>query len=1015
MLPEIEFPRIFLVTNFPGMAPREVEQMLTMPLEKAIAGTEAINEIESRTERGLSVLRVSLDWGTERDHAMVALRQQLDRIYTTLPQNASRTEILPFNPARKPIALLHARDRGPGKRLRFFIDTVLRPELQRIPGVASLEIDGGFEREIQVSLDRPRLYGYGLDIRSVIQSLRSQNITKPVGFVRSGDYEKTVRVDGKARSLESLSKIPVGRNGESIIQLSDFANIQDGYADRQGQLLLNGKPAVLIGLRKEPSANTLATAERIRKAVQRLNRQYRKSLELKMIEDKSRKVSESIRSIRNAATLGSILAFALLLFFLNNLRTSLFVALTIPLSVLISCGALYLLDVSLNMMSLGGLTLGVGMLIDGSIMVTESIARSSDHDLDSGSITREKVYRGTSNVIGSLFASCSTTIVVFFPVIFLSGIAAALFRDLAIAVIVSTIAGLYCSTVFIPVLTIQFNKSKDPPIKDESIGKTQMPQTGEKQYAAQSKAAALNTMLEFRYRKLIGQALRRPGPVLVSAFTISILAIFLLALLPRSVMPEPEPSALEANMTLPAGTNFQATSDVARSIYQGISKHPGLKSSVIRVGQEGDDHSKLALGPRPGNEADFVFFVKSGFPGNSLLATLRNLIPEDQSLSLQIRRRPGPIHSILGEGSNQYQIYLSKVSDDLAHQVLEEASNRLKGLPGVIFVDGDSLQTSPVLDIRVDRKQAAHSGLNTLQIGRQLRSSVHGNVASLFREGDRSIDIRVRLAERFRNRKEHLSQIRMSGRKHQIALKGLINTRQNSEKPALKRLNQKRIHSLRFRIAPERKEETLEAVSNLLEQIIESSTALNDRAIYSVTPANTKAKESLRSLIFAFLFSGILIFQLMAAQFESLSQALALILTIPSILPGVAFALLITDQGLNISSAIGIILLAGIVINASIALHEAIQLRIWQRTPRNAAELKEILGAAGAVRIRPILLTALTTMGGILPLALGLGSGAQNQQPMAVAMLGGLASGTFASLIVYPTLYYILERRRFKA
>ena len=312
LFPDLEVPRIYLLTRFAGMAPSQVEQMVTIPLEEAIGSVQGLDNIESRSERGLSVIEATFNWDTQRDLAMIDLRQKLDQIYTAMPENASRTIMVPYDPSRDPIALIEVQDQGLGKRLRFFVDTVLRPDLEQISGIAALEIDGGYNRQVNISLDRSRLYGHGLDIQRVVESIRSHNISEPVGFVQMGHFEKTVRLDARADDLEDLKEIPVGRgdNG-AIVLLSSIAEVEDGYSDRNGETLVDGEPAVVLALRKEPGANTLATADAIKESVNELNLKHKNSVRLVLIEDQSKHVSEAIDSVRNAAVIVGIIAFFL--------------------------------------------------------------------------------------------------------------------------------------------------------------------------------------------------------------------------------------------------------------------------------------------------------------------------------------------------------------------------------------------------------------------------------------------------------------------------------------------------------------------------------------------------------------------------------------------------------------------------------------------------------------------------------------------------------------------------------
>ncbi|HBS04195.1 MAG TPA: hypothetical protein DEA96_04465 [Leptospiraceae bacterium] len=1027
LFPDLEVPRIYLLTRFPGMAPAQVEQMVTIPLEETIGSVTGLETMESRSERGLSVIETTFNWDTDRDLAMIELRQKLDQIYTAMPESASRTIMVPYDPSKEPIVLLHVVDKGLGKRLRFFLDTVLRPDLEQIDGVAALEINGGFERQITVNLDRPRLYGYGLDIQAVVEAIRGNNISEPVGMVRSGHFEKTVRIDARAHTLTDLEKIAIGKgeNGATVL-LSEVAEIEDSYADRYGETLINGEPGIVLGLRKEPGANTLDTSAAILEEIAKINKKHGQHVALNVIEDQSSFVRESIDSVQSAAILGAIIAFLLLLVFLSSFRTAGIVAATMPVAILISFGVLYLLDISLNVMSLSGLALGIGMLIDGSIMVSESIDRlisSEGHGSDSLSESSsspayiDKVLIGTRRVIGSLFASTLTTVVVFFPIIFVSGIAAALFRDLAISVVTSLLAGLFCSAILIPVLTLlslrkdcakATNTKKSPlrPISDA------LQRVGEhfQKFLVQA---------ETRYASSMQWALNHPRHIGSFVTFSAVLGIASLFFLPRGIMPDSGADAVNAEVTLPEGTSFKDTARFAATIDRAVRQAGIANKSIVSIGYENDDPSEQVLGKKPQNSASFTFFLAPGISSSDALRTVKDLLPAEHPVPIEAVRRPGPIQRIIGEGQNEYEIELQGFSDNAGAITLRKMAEVLPGITGVLSVRKSNLHREPLIDVTFDRELVAQSGVSPAQLASHLRSSIDGMSASVFREGDRSIDVKVRLQEAFRKNPGDLTEIKMSTQDgQQVNLDGLIRTKSEQDDPALLRSNQRRVHRLRFRTSEVSLDETLGKVSEQLQSLMPTKQGANPSGstdgTFSVQPVNAKTVDSLKSLIFAFAFSCVLIYQLLAGQFESLLHPLALLLSIPSLLFGAGLALFVGQAGLSISSGIGIIMLSGIVINASIALFEGIQIRRSERDVADRLGLIDCIIEAGRSRIRPILLTTFTTIGGILPLAIGIGSGSENQQPMGIAMVGGLLVGTAVALVAFPCFYYLIERRKFR-
>tara|TARA_Y100001937_G_scaffold11083_1_gene13482 strand:+ start:52329 stop:55505 length:3177 start_codon:yes stop_codon:yes gene_type:complete len=1036
LFPEMDVPQIYLLTEFPGQGPNEVEQMVTIPLEEAVSGCSGLKELESRSERGLSVIKVTFEWGRKPELAMVELRQILDRVYSSLPENASRTTMLAYDPTREPIMLLHVQDRGLGRRLRFFAETSLRPELEQLAGVAAVDIDGGRKREIRIAVDKSKAYALGLDIRTLAQSIRSHNVERSVGFVHAGAIEKTVRLDSRARSLEEIGSIPVKKGKEnSIVPLSAVARVRDGYSDPTGEVLLNGKTAVILKIRKEASANTLHTVRAVREALKRINTRHRESVRISILENKSEEIRDSIDSVTTAAALGGAIAFVLLLIFLNSIRSASLIGLTMPISILISFGFLYLFAVDLNIMSLGGMALGVGMLIDGSIMVSESINRELQRNQipepDFATQTRgntearpdltgaepitifrdnkrdlsARVARATGSITGSLTASTLTTVVVFLPITLVSGIAAAMFKDLAIAVIVTLLCGLYCSLVLMPVCAVLLELRAT-----ESRNGSSKPMQGRWRAALHTlsrRAAGFMERLEDRYLACMRSTLARPRRTILLFLAMSGSGLLLLLLLPYSLMSDSVSGSVEVEFALPPGSDYERTTEFARSLESELKALPEIRSTLTRIGHESDDPSEKVQGRMPENQGAMTVYLKPGIRGAALLPGIRSLDPRGENIILQAAPAPGAIHRILGQGRRGFNLDMRGLSNQQAKILMPRVARQLRKSPHVSSVGFRNQGNQPLLKLAV-RDRLIPSPSPAL-IATHLKSSIKGVVVSRFREGDRSIDMRLRLDEGSTRRVEDLDQIKLNlGSDKQLSLQGLLKAESVSSVPALLRKNQSGLHRLSFSISRDKQDAALPEIRKNIEAALVSQPGETgrSRASYSIRPA-ARASEELQPLFFAFLLSGILIYQLLAAQFESYLQPLALLISIPGMLPGCALSLFLFDHGLNIGSATGMVLLTGIVINSSIALFEETEMRRTKTT-----DVKTALMQAGRTRLRPILLTTMTTAGGMLPLAFLPGTGGSLQEPMAIAILGGLITGTASAIVIYPCFYYLIESRR---
>lgn len=999
LFPDLEVPTVFLATRFPGMSAAQVEQMVTVPIEEAISSTNNLKSLTSRSERGISVIEAVFEWKTDRNISLVELRQKLDQTYTSLPEDASRTLLLPYDPTKQPLMLLSIKDKRLGQRTRYFAETVLRSELEQIDGIAAIEIDGGYERQINVIVNRDRIQGYGLTPQLIADSIQSFNIREPVGQVRSGNYEKTIRINSAADSINDLSNIPVLRGENSgLVLLSQVSVIQDGYKDKFGDTLVNGSPAIVLKVRKEPGANSVITSKNVREALLLINKKYNNFIELQILEDKSQYIIDSIDSVRNAAILGATIAFALLYFFMKDFRSAVIVVLTIPIAITISFGFLNLFNVSLNIMSLSGLALGVGMLIDGSIIIVESISKNNITEDKTRHTLINSYQKGVNHVIGSLVASTLTTVIVFFPIVFVSGIAAALFRELAIAVIITMLAGLFCSIILIPTLLLLFHKKSLVEItqNQNSYVKTQF------QIIHRTSDNLIIRSQEI-YSRVMNAVLVSSRRIPIIICIISLLGVFLLLILPKSVMPEVDTGSIKVRINLPSGTPYEKTSSLVSELQAQFDNQSISRLSIANIGHETDDIVEQVVNRKPQSKAEMIVYLDAIEDPMQIIQSLR------KGTEIQANPNPGPIQQIIGEGQNEYEVIFKNLQDRTSNEILLKLSDELKKKERVIAVDDYTIYREPVINVSVDRELLGRSNLSPLMVSSTLRAGIAGSIASVFRDGDRSIDIRVRFAPEYRRDIQDLEAMQLVNGEAVHTLKGLIVSNHSFDDPPLMRLNQKRIHSLRFKLIDDSIDEIIPQIDRFLQEQLKRA---GSNTSYTIEPVNRKTVESLNQLFFAFGLSCVFIFQLLAGQFESFKHAASLLFSIPGLLLGAGIALLITGSGLNISSGIGMVMLTGIVINASIALYEGIQLRMPEKDSIDYNhKLRKAIISAGNDRIRPILLTSLTSIGGVLPLAIGIGTGSENQQPMGIAMVGGMLIGTLIALVVFPGLFYLVESK----
>lgn len=1013
LFPDISFPRLTVLTPYSNVGPEEIENLVTRPIEDAVSSVNGVKKIVSRSQEGLSIVEVSLEWGGSLDLAVINLRQKVDLARSVLPQDTGKSIIIKFDPSADPIVLLTARPVNTSfEDLRDHVDKNVRPFLERIPGVASVQILGGYRREIQVNVDSGRLFGYGLTLDRLAQSLSSSNFNFPAGNVRRGAREYNVRVMGQfdaVRDIES-AVVSVGENGAPVY-VSQVAEVRDGFRERRGSAYYNQEPAVIVGVRKEPDQNAIETADAIREALVDINRRFERSVQFEVIQDRSIFVSDSIRSVRNDAFLGGAIAFVVLFFFLKDLRAAVIVIVTIPFSVISTFALMYLQDVSLNIMSLGGLALGTGLMIDNSIVTLEAIYQEAEHYPERD--WRDNAINGARAVFGSVTASTLTSIVVFVPIIFVSGVAGAVFRDLALTVSFSSIASYFCSMTVIPMLA---SLSLRPGSRAErwlfKINSLAAP--------AFALTDGFVTGLRTQYGAVIRFAVARPGLILGVSFGLSFTGALLLWPVEKRLLPEADLGEVELRTELPGGATLEESERLHASIHEFALKNKLALHAVTRIGFDEDDLASRVEGVRKPNLGETQFILNPDhLSSRRFIEHLSGGLSNLGNVRADFRIKGDALEELLGESADLLYFEVEGRDRAKAREAASWIYERLRRDALFRSLKSSAVARDPEVRVRLDRERLAAFGLTPEGAAGAVRAAVRGQVATLYREGDREIDVRVRLREEDRRTADQLHSLYVStpsGRN--VELGRLIALEDGLSFPVILRENQRRVERIEVGFEPDNRDEAGEKLEALRDEAVAAFAERfrdEDELEVRVREQNSETLESLQSLIYAFILSTILIYQLLAAQFESFLHPFTLTLSIPMILFGVSVSLLITGNSLNITSGIGLVMLTGIVVNNAIVLYEYIQQNREERglsSDEALPVLTEILEAAGRERVRPILLTTLTTILGVAPMALGLGGGGDMQAPMAVVVMGGLSVGSLLTLVAFPTLYALFERMR---
>ena len=1008
LFPDIVFPRLTILTGYPNVAPDEIENLVTRPIEDAVSSVSGVKKIRSFSREGLSIVDVTFEWDTNLDLATIQVRQKVDLARNLLPQQAEKSIIDKFDPSSDPVITIVARPVGLSfENTRDYIEKNVRPFFERINGVANISIRGGRKREVQVNVDSKKMHSRGLSIDGIAQALGSSNFNFPAGNVRKGDRELTVRIMGEFLEVDEIQNVVIGANEAGVpIYLHEIAELHDDYKEKKGGALHNGTRAIVLGLKKEPGKNTVETAKAVRAELGEINKRFERDVQFEIIQDRSEYIAGAINSVRNSALMGGMIAFMVLFSFLKDLRASLIIVVTIPIAILSTFVLMFVMGISLNIMSLGGLALGVGMLVDNSIVVLESVFLEQEENPQKSFASAAA--DGARKVAGSVFASTLTSIVVFFPIIFVPGIAGKVFKDLALTVSFSLMSSLVCSLTLIPMLA---SLKLDP---NGWLGRLIVGanKAGQPLFAA---TEALILTIRKNYSGAMNYALVRPGRILGFSFGLTILGALLLLPIDRQLFPEVDQGVVTAVMELPGGTSVEDSEDLHARIQKYLMDRKLSFHAITNVGHDEADRESLIKGNRKGNYSESIYYVdRSLLSSEEFITHMEAALSGLGNLKSNFRVKGDALQELLGEAGASVLVEIESSDRDVSRPIARAMGTVLEKAKGIKSIESSAVAQDPEIKIYLDRQKIAATGLSAQAVANAVRASVLGVVPTTYRKGDQEIDVRVRLRQFDRKRIDQLDRVFLAaGQNGMLELSHFITHEEGKGFPAILRENQRRIEQIKVRFDPDYEEEVYELLNKLKAKADEEHAHLTDtRPAISVKQENQETLDSLQSLVFAFLLSSVMIYMLLGGQFESFLHPFTLALSIPMMLFGVSFSLLITGHTLNVTSATGMIMLVGIVVNAAIVLYEFIQ---QNRDPELAADgkdlpqLPDILIKSGQDRIRPILLTTLTTLLGLVPMAIGMGQGGDLQAPMAVVVIGGLLVSSVLTLIAFPTLYMIAE------
>ncbi|MDX1582927.1 MAG: efflux RND transporter permease subunit, partial [Thermoanaerobaculia bacterium] len=968
LLPSVEFTQLTVRVRYPNVGPAEIEQIITDPIENVVSGLPNLERVTSQSEEGSSRVRLEFARGTNIDEAANDLRAALDRLRDQLPVEAEPPEIFKLDLDRIEVISMAATSTYDLEELTRILERDLARQFEQIPGVGAIETRGGIYREIRIEVDRDRLAATGLTALDIQEAIRRENITLPGGNVKSGFSDLYVRSQGEYDSVEQIGRVVITSANGYPIRVRDVARVHDGYEDVRYLSEINGVPSVGLGIQKQSGANTVEVARRIRREVERIN-ETQDDIHLSIYSDQSEFIQQSIDNVRNSALWGSLFAILVLYLFLRNRSSTAIIALSIPISVIATFGLLYFGGLTLNQMTFGGLALGVGLIVDNGIVVLESIVRKREEEGESEFYSAE---HGTREVAGAIVASTLTTCVIFVPVVFTQTTSGALFQALALVVVFALACSLLVALTLVPMLASRFLHLRENEKHQNRMAK-----------------------LESWYVRRLNLAVAHRKMVFVVTGVLLALAIFLWPLIPVELAPQSHSDEIDVEIEMAQGTNIAVMHEYIEEL-----------ELMVRDVLDPNDVEYFTVETRGGDaevELKLVPEAQRDFSSEELADKIRERVAgQIPGAEVDVDPRSGLwiLRRVFSSGGSEEEIELELKGWDLetADSVAAEIRNRMERVEGVRDVRLSRREGQPEQRIVFDRERIASLGLTVGEIARIIQANVGGLRAGEYREGGEEFPIVVRLAPEDRLTGDDLRNISLRTPEGEFVPLSAVIDRERGRGPLeIDRVDGQRVTYVTASL------ESGVALGDAVERIRASLADLElppDFAI-SFGGAYEEQQRAKRDFTIAILMALALVYMLMAAQFERFVDPLIVMVSVPIALIGVVPALLLTSTTLNLQSVMGLVMLIGIVVNNAIVLVDAINLL---RRERNM-NVNDAVIEAGRLRLRPILMTATTTVLGLFPLALGIGTGAEIQAALARVVIGGLIASTLVTLVLIPVTY----------
>lgn len=987
LMPESEFPSITVRVGYAGVGPLEMEELITRPIEQAVSAIAGLEQVNSTSSEGNSMVRLTFAWGSDLNEAADEVRTRVDRVRGRLPEDADPPTIFKFDSNAMPIMGIGVEGDYDAVSLRELAENDLSPRLERVPGVASVTIDGGLRRQIHIDLSREKIQALNLPIERITQVLRSENQNIPLGEIDDADRRLLLRSPGQFTSLDDVKNLIIMTRGGVPVYLKDIAEVNEATEDRRSVMRINGRQGVRMRVQKQSGRNTVQVAAGVRAEIERINREM-PSMRLAVLDDQSKFIERAIFSVQEHAMIGSVLVVLIIFLFLRNLRSTMIICTSIPISVIGTFALLYFGGYTLNTLTFGGLALGVGMIVDASIVVLENTYRH----LEMGKDRMTAAIDGSEEVWSAILASTLTHIAVFVPMLFLSGMAAITFGQLAAVVSFSLAMSLFVAVTIVPVLCSRF---LNPP--DHGIGRAGV--VG----AVYRWSDRLLERLDDVYARALHVALRHRPTVFATGIALFVLSLYLGKFIGVELQPVTDEGEVTVDAELAVGTRVELTEQVLIGLEQRVRELVPEATMLITSASGG--------GFGPGGN--------SGHRGNVNV----RLVPKDErertsdQIAQELRRELAGIPGVIvrarpsggqqmrgmpgggGDGS-RFSVEVRGHELAVSQRLAQDVKTLLDSTPGIADSRVGREEGRPEIAVRVDRDKAAMLGLTVTGVANTIRTNLAGTQAAMFRTQGDEYPIVVRLRSEDRGQISSVGDVLISTPQGLVLpAKNVMVTAREQGPVQIERKNQERLQRVNAEV-----ETTLsQAVAAVQSRLPEIQVPQG----FSVGFGNEVEEQakSFRELQLVLILAIVLVYTVMASQYESLRDPFIIMFSIPLAAIGVVGSLLLTGTPFSMQAYVGIIMLAGIVVsNAILLVDYANTLR-----HRDKLDVRPAIELAGRHRLRPILMTSVCTMLGLVPMSLGIGEGSELQVPLARVVIGGLLTSTLITLVFVPAMYTLFE------